>query len=168
MQLGQLRLDLIINILDGETKIKSFTKTVNGLDTAFDKTKKESVTLSGALQNVGLRVQGLTGIFSILKSTVGDMVSKFNEFKSAQLGLQSVATFKNLDPAVVSNTIRSLDSVAAGLIGVGDASTSLKNLLSANFTLEQSVELLKRLSDAALILQGVGDSEHVANFTALR
>jgi hypothetical protein len=76
-------------------------------------------------------------------------VKAFNEAQNAALGLQSVARFKGIDPQSTAEVIRNLDLVKSGLLTVGDASTTVKNLLQAGFSLEQSIDLIKRFGDSA-------------------
>lgn len=149
MNLGDLTLNIILNISDADGKAKQLTASLKDVDTQFARTEAQSVTLSSKLQNVGLSFQGLFAVWQIGKSTLGEFLSKYNEFQSALIGLNSIATFKGIDPQVTKNTISELDLVKSGMLSVADASTSLKNLLSANFSLEQSVNILKRFGDAA-------------------
>jgi hypothetical protein len=76
-------------------------------------------------------------------------VEAFNQANNAALGLQSVAKFKGLDPKETLEQVKNLDLVKSGLLTIGDASTTLKNLLQAGFGLEQSIELIKRFGDSA-------------------
>jgi hypothetical protein len=76
-------------------------------------------------------------------------VNAFNEAQAAALGLQSVAKFKGFDPKATVELVKNLDLVKSGLLTVGEASTTLKNLLQSGFTLDQSIELIKRFGDSA-------------------
>jgi hypothetical protein len=76
-------------------------------------------------------------------------VKAFNDANNAALGLQSVARFKGLDAAETTEVVRNLDLVKTGLLSIGDASTTVKNLLQAGFSLEQSIDLIKRFGDSA-------------------
>lgn len=76
-------------------------------------------------------------------------VEAFNAAQQAGLGLASVATFKGIGGGQAVEAVQSLDLVKNGLLGVGDASLALKNLLAAGFSLPQSIELIKRFGDSA-------------------
>ena len=130
-----LILDIVINIKDSNVKINQVSSSLKDFEKQSNSASKTTVSLSGYLQNLGLRFQGFNAILSIAKTTLGEFVKKYNEFSSASLGLESISKFKGIDPSAASSTINSLTAVRKGLISVSDASTALKNLLSANFTL---------------------------------
>jgi hypothetical protein len=149
MTLGELILNIIVKINDGDVKVKSLNDSLKLSENQMKSVSSTSVSLSGALQNAGLRFDGLKAIVQILNSTFDEFIKKFNEFQNATLGLESVSKFKGIDSNTAIRTVKELDNVKSGLLSVGDASTSLKNLLSANFSLQQSVDVLNRFSDAA-------------------
>lgn len=76
-------------------------------------------------------------------------VDAFNAAERAALGLQSVATFKGVGGDAAVAALKNLDLVKSGLLTLTDASTTLKNLLQTGFSLDQSIELIKRFGDAA-------------------
>lgn len=76
-------------------------------------------------------------------------IGKGEELKRAQLGVESVARFKGIDPEAANEAVRNLEIVKNGLISVADASTALKNLLQTGFNLEQSVDIIKAFGDSA-------------------
>jgi hypothetical protein len=108
-----------------------------------------STKLAGAFTNAGLRADGFFSIVRVMQSTFGSFVQEYKNFAAAQTGLASIASFKMVDPDLANEQIQSLNSVKAGLMDIGSASTAMKNLLASNFTLEQSVELINRLSESA-------------------
>lgn len=75
-------------------------------------------------------------------------VTAFNELKAAQAGLASEAKFRGITEDT-GKVIQDLDLVKAGLLSVGEASPTLKNLLASGFGLQQSITLLNRFGDAA-------------------
>jgi len=149
MNIGDLTLNIILNIHDGEAKIKEFNTSLSETGRQMKAAENGTISLSGSLEKAGLRFEGLKAIIKLISSTFGEFISKFNEFQNATLGLESVSKFKGIDSNTAVKTVKELENVKAGLLSVGDASTSLKNLLSANFSLEQSVNILNRFSDAA-------------------
>lgn len=120
---------------------------------AVQSTSPKVGNLTDDFANLGLGVIGLRGIFSELKTvmttTMGESIKAANELKASTLGLESVADFKGYDSGRTVEVVRELDLVKNGLLSVADASTSVKNLLAANYTLDQSVQILQRLGDAA-------------------
>lgn len=149
MTVGQLTVELALKIINGDTQVNAFNASIKSVQANANAASVSTFKFSDAVQNLGIRFQGMQAIWSMASSTFGEFINKFNQFQSAQLGLKSIADFKGIDPNVATQSVQNLDAVKNGLINLGDASTSLKNLLSANFTLEQSVTLLQRLGDAA-------------------
>lgn len=76
-------------------------------------------------------------------------VRAYNDVQAAQLGLQSIAAFKGIDQQAATAAVNGLKLVQDGLLTTGEASAALKNLLSSGFSLDQSIELLKRFGDSA-------------------
>lgn len=76
-------------------------------------------------------------------------IAKSQELESALAGLDSIAVFKGIGGPQAESAVQSLDVVKRGLLSVSDASTALKNLLAAGFNLDDSVGVIKELSDAA-------------------
>lgn len=149
MTVGQLTVELALKIINGDSQINAFNASIKSVQSNANAASVSTFKFSDAVQNLGVRFQGMQAIWSMASSTFGEFINKFNQFQSAQLGLKSIAEFKGIDPNIATQSVQNLDAVKNGLINLGDASTSLKNLLSANFTLEQSVTLLQRLGDAA-------------------
>ena len=145
-----------INISSPIADLSKLSKSAQETSSSIDNTSKalnastgQLVSFKSKIQDTGFAIEGLKNIFSLLKSSVGEATKAYQTFSNAQLGLQSIASFKGIDPGVANNTISNLELVKSGLLSVADASTSLKNLLAANFSLEQSVDVLKRLGDSA-------------------
>lgn len=143
-------------ISKGEVALNKLKDTAKKSDDALkqfgDTAEKGSVKttkLAGVLTNVGLRFDGLRAVVSILKSTLGELFDTYNKFSSAQTGLSSIASFKGINPDIAKEQLQNIKAVKEGLLDIGNASTAFKNLLAANFTLEQSAELIDRLSNSA-------------------
>lgn len=92
---------------------------------------------------------GVIGGLYMAKNAITDFIQEANKLQAATLGLESVSKFKGVNPQVAVDSVKNLELVKNGLLTVGDASLALKNLLASNFTLEQSIELIKRFGDAA-------------------
>ena len=128
---------------------KNASSSIDNTSKSLNQSSTQLVSFKSKIQDSGFAIESLKNIFSALKSSIGESIKAYQNFSNAQLGLQSIASFKGIDPNIANNTISGLELVKSGLLSVADASTSLKNLLSANFTLEQSTEILKRLGDSA-------------------
>ncbi len=100
-------------------------------------------------ENLTVVTAGITYAVSRLWSFASSMINVANEIQAANLGLQSIAKFKGIDPVETVNTVNNLDLVKNGLLSVGDASLALKNLLATGFSLPQAIELIKRFGDSA-------------------
>lgn len=128
---------------------KKSDDTLKQFGNTADKSGQQTTKLAGVLTNAGLRFEGLRSIVSVLKSTLGDFFNTYNKFSSAQTGLSSIASFKGLNPETAKQELQSLNAVKKGLLDIGNASTAFKNLLAANFTMEQSIQIMDRLSNSA-------------------
>lgn len=100
-------------------------------------------------ENLTVVVAGALTALNGIKSVVSGLISEANKLQSATLGLESISKFKGIDPSVATESVKSLELVKSGLMTVGDASLALKNLLASGFSLEQSIELIKRFGDSA-------------------
>jgi len=138
---------------DLKTRAGVLATTINGLSREFrglDKDVKMSgMALFELFENTTVVTAGVVMAFSRIKETISDFIGEFNKLQSAKLGLESISKFKGIDESAALNSIKNLDLVKNGLLNIGDASLSLKNLLASGFDLNQSIELIKRLGDAA-------------------
>ncbi len=136
-------------VAESSAKTKGLASSTDVLNSRFRSTATTTVAFQDNLQNLYLRFQGIQTVLGALKSSLGGFLTEFNKMQSSILGLESIAVFKGVDPKSSKDVLNNLKLVKDGLLSVSDASTSLKNLLASNFTLEQSVEVLKRLGDSA-------------------
>lgn len=103
---------------------------------------------SGRLFGLSITAGVTAALFSV-EQFASKSIKAFNELRAAQLGVQAEARFRGIDETVVTETIRNLDLVKGGLLDVGAASTSVRNLLASGFNLQQSIELVNRFGDSA-------------------
>lgn len=80
--------------------------------------------------------------------TANKFIQEADKMKAAMMGLSSVARFQGVEALEAQQAAAEL--AADGLLSVGEASLSLKNLLMRGFGLERSIELLKRFKDSAV------------------
>lgn len=95
-------------------EVSESTNSNEKLSVSFSKTSTSSVVLNDKLQNLFLRFQGFQSSLAILKSTLGEFLGKFNQFQSALLGLESISTFKGIDPQNSKDAIKNLNLVKTG------------------------------------------------------
>jgi hypothetical protein len=136
-------------VAESSVETEKLASNTDVLNSRFRNTATTTVTFHDNLQNLYLRFQGIQTVLGVLKSSLGGFLTEFNKMQSSMLGLESISVFKGVDPNSSKDVLNNLTLVKDGLLSVSDASTSLKNLLASNFTLEQSVDLLKRLGDSA-------------------
>lgn len=149
MTLGELRLPIVLQMFNALDSTKKLTGNLKSLEDQSKKTASVTANLQSKMQNAGLTFMGLQSIVSTLKGTLGQFINQFNSFQAAAKGLESISLFKGIDPEAAGSAVKSLEAVRSGLMSLADASTATKNLLAANFTLEQSVEIIDRLSNSA-------------------
>lgn len=149
MTLGELRLPIVLQMFNALDSTKKLTGNLKSLEDQSKRTASVTATLQSKMQNAGLTFMGLQSIVGALKGTLGQFVNQFNSFQAAAKGLESISIFKGIDAEAAGAAVKSLESVRSGLMSVADASTAMKNLLAANFTLEESVQMIDRLSNSA-------------------
>jgi hypothetical protein len=76
-------------------------------------------------------------------------VQAFNEAEAARKGLETVSKSVGIDPQSATEAVKNLELVRKGILTTTEASAGLKNLLRTGFSLEQSIDLLKRFADTA-------------------
>lgn len=94
-------------------------------------------------------VKQMAGLFTLgaIKGFVSVAISEFNKAEAAFRGLESVANFAGVGIGRAMEEATKLS--ADGLMTVGEASKSLQNLLARGYSIEQAVQTLTRLKDAA-------------------
>ena len=127
-------------------EIKKLNREYRGLDGQVKASKFQMLEFG---ENLTVVTAGITYAVSRLWNFASQMINVANEIQAANLGLQSIAKFKGIDPVETVNTVNNLDLVKNGLLSVGDASLALKNLLATGFSLPQAIELIKRFGDSA-------------------
>ena len=114
---------------------------------ADNKAKSFSQTLKdGSMQLAALGAAAtlaLNGIIQKLNTAVDAAVKQQN----ALMGLSSIARSFGEDVNAATQAARDLS--ADGLMPLGDAAASLKNLLAAGFNLPQAIKLMERFKDTA-------------------
>lgn len=91
----------------------------------------------------------LSQLPSKAKETIDEMIKISQERANALKGLESIATFKGIDPKAAEDSVKNLRLVKAGILDLGAASSALKSLLASGFNLDQANTILERFSDSA-------------------
>ena len=100
----------------------------------------------GAIDELKRSVVGLVSIAAI-KQFVDVSVNEFAKAESAFRGLESVANHSGVGIGRAMQEAQKLS--ADGLLTVAEASKALQNLLSRGYNIDQSVQTINRLKDAA-------------------
>ncbi len=152
---NELKLSLIIDTLvKGAKDVLGLTHSVKDLGaTANQPVPDNTSALREGAQQTKLSVNDLTqaigGLVSLgaIAQFAKSSVDEFAKAESAFRGLEAVA---NATGAGIGNALQKAEALAAdGLIGVSDASKALQNLLSRGYNLDQAVDTITRLKDAA-------------------
>lgn len=99
-----------------------------------------------AVQELGKSLIGLVSIAAI-KQFVSSSVDEFARAESAFRGLEAVANYSGVG---IGRAMQEAEKLAAdGLITVADASKALQNLLARGYNIDQAVQTITRLKDAA-------------------
>lgn len=133
---------------------------LNTTVTGAQKSKQDLETISGGVTDLSKNVDNFIkgagfliiseqakAAFNGIKNEANAAIDAFSKQQSALIGFGAVAKAKGID--VSNDFVTSLDLVKSGLLSVGDASSSLKNLIASNFSLQESVDLLNAFGDSA-------------------
>lgn len=101
---------------------------------------------TGAVDELKRSVVGLVSVAAI-KHFVDESVNQFAKAESAFRGLESVANHSGVGIGRAMEEAKKLS--ADGLLTVAEASKALQNLLSRGYNIDQSVQTINRLKDAA-------------------
>ncbi len=121
--------------LVGYLRLKGGEQFSRQLRSKAQEVKKAFLTINNAIAGAGI---------TLFLKRINEAA---NQATSGLMGLQSVAEFKGIQGA--DKAVRELEAVKLGLLDVSDASMALKNLLARGYNLEQAVQALNRLSNAA-------------------
>jgi hypothetical protein len=98
---------------------------------------------------VGSLTRELYQIPAAMRGALDEAVKIAAERQNALKGLESIATFKGVDPDAAKNAVMNLRLVKAGIVEVNEATTGLKNLLATGFSLPEAIKLMEGFSDTA-------------------
>lgn len=108
----------------------------------------QSVQASAAAQGAAYATiaAAATKFFQVVLNAIDTGIQASERYKASMIGLKSVAsgTGAGFQPAV-----KAADELTDAFFNSAAAATSLKNLLSRGYTMEQAINTIKRLKDAA-------------------
>lgn len=134
---GSIKYDLDLD----DSKFKGKLPAASGQAKTFGDTLRESaasLAVLGAAATVAL---------NRITTAMGEAINAAMQQQSALTGLSSIARAFGQD--VNGATSAAAQLASDGLMPLGDAATSLKNLLAAGFNLPQAITLLERFKDSA-------------------
>lgn len=140
-------------IREGRRAAREIERSLNQVRATSEHTAKDSgssfSTFLGASFFGNLAANAVSAFFSKAKDFIPESTRLAAETQNALKGLTSVSLFKGIDQSEAEVAVKSLRFVRGGIISIGDASVSVKNLLSTGFGLKQSIDLMERFSDAS-------------------
>jgi hypothetical protein len=148
----KVEIDLDLTLKAYEVKLRDAERQIGKLQSKIGKPIPVKVTgVEGAVNQVGK----LSFVFNNLKTTLQTLSAPLREFndealrvEAAAKGLDKIAKFKGVEGA--NEAVKNLKAVKSGIIDLATAQTSLKNLLASGYNLEQSIQTLDNLSEAAV------------------
>ncbi|KWT81140.1 hypothetical protein [Candidatus Magnetominusculus xianensis] len=120
-----------------------------GVNSIGSAASSQTASVTGFSASLGSMVSAVAGIASLaaLKQFVTSTISDFEKLQSAMTGLAAVARYSGA--GIGKSMDAALNLSKDGLISVQASSQALQNLLSRGFSLNQAVQMLTRLKDAA-------------------
>lgn len=144
-QIGQLVIDLKIRtealekgLETAKSKIQQIEQNNKQLQNSNNQLDASFIAMSASI------VVSLTKIVSAIE----DGVNKYNSYINSMRALQKTATATNNSMSDIEDTIKDVNKLK--LMDESDLNSSIKNLLTYGFTIEQTSDMLKVLQDAAV------------------
>lgn len=141
-------------LVDGLKNVQGLTEEVNRLAQAagvpladptqpLDQGSRHTASSVGELMAELSRLASLASVLEFLKASVDALRESERSFK----GLESASAHAGIS---IRESFGAATQLAAdGLVTVGEASTALQNLLARGYSLDQAIQTLTRLKDAA-------------------
>lgn len=141
-------------IVEGAASLAGLRKSVRDLGNEASKPipdptprlREGATQTTGAVNNLGKSLGGLVSLAAI-QQFVRTSVDEFAKAESAFRGLESVANHSGVG---IGRAMQEAEKLAAdGSMTVAESSRALQNLLSRGYNIDQAVQTLTRLKDAA-------------------
>jgi hypothetical protein len=145
--------NILVNTSTAQAGVNQFNQIFNQIVVNVNRTAQNAAqgfsSVFGANFFANLASQMVEAMAAGFRSMVSDAVNAASKLESALRGVGGTAKNLGLSESDAIQTVKNLDLVRSGLLTVGDAATSVKNLLATGFSLPQAVELIKRFGDTA-------------------
>lgn len=139
-------------VIDLKTRTEALEK---GLETAKKKLQEvehqnEQVQNSNSKLDASFIAMSAAAVASLakIKSAVSDGINKYNSYINSMKALQKTAKATDNSMSDIKDTIEDVNKLK--LMDESDLNSSIKNLLTYGFTIEQTSDMLKVLQDAAV------------------
>ena len=141
---GAISLDMVLNSSAFEKKVKQVMNDAS--KTAVKESKKMDSAFKKSMGNIGGYIAtafSVAAVYSFTKSSV----QYASEVQAAWSGLNSIVEGTGNSFSKAQKFLK--EYTADGLVGISDATTAYKNLLSRGYTTDQVEMTMERLKDAA-------------------
>lgn len=108
-----------------------------------------SLAANATAKVISILSEGVSAIINKGKEAVSEGIRLASQAQNALKGLESVALFKGIEPQSAQDAIQNLKGVRLAILSIGDATASVKNLLSAGYGLAEAIALIDRFTDSA-------------------
>lgn len=144
-QIGQLVIDLKIRTEALEKGLETAKKKLQEIEQQNEQVKNNNSQLDASFVAMSASI-----VISLTKivSAVEEGVNKYNSYVNSMKALQKTATATNNSMSDIEDTIKDVNKLR--LMDESDLNSSIKNLLTYGFTIEQASDMLKVLQDAAV------------------
>lgn len=144
-KIGQLVIDLQIKTQALEKGLETAKKKLESIEQENKKVQSSNSQLDASFVAMSASI-----IASLLKisSAVEDGVNKYNSYVNSMNALQKTAKATDNSMSDIEETIKDVNELK--LLDESDLNSSIKNLLTYGFTIEQTGDMLKVLQDAAV------------------
>ena len=141
---GAISLDMVLNSSAFEKKVNQVMNKAS--KTAIKETKKIDSAFKTTMGNIGGYVATAFSVAAMYNFTKAS-VQYASEVQAAWSGLNSIVEGTGNSFSKAQKFLK--EYTADGLVGISDAATAYKNLLSRGYTTEQVEQVMERLKDAA-------------------
>ena len=144
-QIGQLVIDLQIKTNALEKGLETAKKKLQTIEQENKRVQDSNSQLDASFIAMSA---GIVASLAKIKSAVDDGVEKYNSYVNSMNALQKTAKTTNNSMSEIEDTINDVNKLK--LMDESDLNSSIKNLLTYGFTIEQTGDMLKVLQDAAV------------------
>jgi len=145
--------NILVNSAGSAAGVNSFNQQLGGIAAQAQRAASNAATnfnsSFGANFFANLTASMVQSFATGFSNVLGLAINTASKFEAAFKGAGSLGKNIGLSEAETIGAVKNLDLVKSGLLSVGDAALSMKNLLASGFGLQQSTEIIKRFGDTA-------------------